>query len=93
MDDLLGVHEHPVGHRVVVADDRVDELVHEGVGVEAELLDAPRARIAARNVGAGHVGVFASARRRSRSAMPVRLRHAADAGRQVQHALALVSAN
>ncbi len=38
VDDLLAVHEHPIGHRVVVPDDRVRELVHPRVGVEAALL-------------------------------------------------------
>ena len=33
--DLLVVDEHAVGHRIVVADDRVDEFVDEGVGLEA----------------------------------------------------------
>ena len=37
---LLGVMQHAVGHRIVVADDAVGELVHEGVAVEAELGDA-----------------------------------------------------
>ena len=30
-DDPLVVHEHAIGHRIVVAEDRVDQLVHEGV--------------------------------------------------------------
>ena len=42
VDDLFVVHQHAVGHRVVVADDRIDQLVDELVGVEAELLHRPR---------------------------------------------------
>ena len=37
--DPLVVDEHAVGHRIVVADDRVDKLVHEGVRLELEGLD------------------------------------------------------
>jgi hypothetical protein len=37
-NDLI-VMQSPVRHRVVVADDRVGQLVDEGVGVEAELPD------------------------------------------------------
>jgi len=33
--DLLGMHQHPVGSGIVVADDAVGELVHPCVGVEA----------------------------------------------------------
>ena len=39
MDDLLVVHEHAVGHWVIVADDAVDQFMHEGVGLEPEFVD------------------------------------------------------
>ena len=41
MHDLLVVHQHAVGNRVVVADDRIHELVHEFVRVEPELHHRP----------------------------------------------------
>ena len=37
--DLLVVHQHAVRHRIIVADDGIDELVHEGVRIEAKFLD------------------------------------------------------
>lgn len=35
---MLCVHQHPVGHRIVVTDDRIGQLVDEGVWLEAESL-------------------------------------------------------
>ena len=87
MDDLFVVHQHAVGHRVVVADDRIDELVDELVGIEAELLHRPRHH-PLQEGRARHVLVL-----REPGVQPpgnaFRLRHAADARRQVEHALAL----
>ena len=62
VDDLLVVHQHAVRHRVVVADDRIHQLVHELVGVEAELLHRPRHHRAA--------GTARPACRRASSATP-----------------------
>jgi hypothetical protein len=38
MHYLFGVDEHAIRNGVVVADDRVDEFVHERIGLEAEPL-------------------------------------------------------
>jgi len=38
----LVVNEHPVGNRVIVANNGIDQLVDELVGVKVELLDCPR---------------------------------------------------
>ncbi len=87
MDDLFVVHQHAVRHRVVVADDRIDQLVHELVRVEAELLHRPRHH-PLQEGRARHVLVL-----RQPGLEPAgnarRLGHAADARRQVEHALAL----
>ena len=39
--DLLVVYEHAVGHGVIVADNGIDQLVHERVRLEAEPVDRP----------------------------------------------------
>ena len=86
-DDLLVVDQHPVRHRVVVADDGVDQLVDEGIGVEAELLHRPRNH-GGKDGSTRHVGVL-----RQPGLEPGRdaflAGHAAHAGRQVEDALAL----
>ena len=87
VDDLFVVHQHAVGHRVVVADDRVDELVDELVGIEAELLHRPR-RHPLQEGRARHVLVLGEPGVEP-PGNAFRLRHAADAGRQIEHALAL----
>ncbi len=85
--DLLVVHQHPVRHRVMVADDRIHQFVHELVGVEGELLHRPRHH-SLQERRAGHVVVL-----RQPGVEPAGnargLGHAAHARRQVQHALAL----
>ncbi len=87
VDDLLVVHQHAVRHRVVVADDRIDQLVHELVGVEAELLHRPRHhRLQERR--ARHVRVLAQPGFEPAGNARC-LGHAAHARRQVEHALAL----
>ena len=86
-DDLLGVDEHAIGLGVVVADDRVGQLVDEGVGVEAQLrhavVDAAAQERRRRAVAPRPPGT-----RRSRSAMPSTRRHAAEV-RLVPDALAI----
>src|SRR5438874_1773581 len=42
VNDLFVVHQHAVWHRVVVAYDGIHQLMHELVGVEAELVHRPR---------------------------------------------------
>ena len=78
-DDLLVVDEHPVGHRVVVADDRVDQFVDECVGVEAELLDRP-GDDPLQERSAGHGGALVEPGREARG-HPWCFRHAPDARR------------
>ena len=56
MNDLLVVHEHAVRHRIVVTDDAVDEFMHEGIRLEAELLDG-KVDHRAKADGTGAVGV------------------------------------
>jgi hypothetical protein len=86
-NDLLVVDEHAIGHRIVVADDRVDQFVDECVGVETEFLHRPRNHILqecrAREIGV-RVEPGVEARGHAR-----RLRHAADAGRQIHRSAAL----
>src|ERR1043166_8061313 len=84
--DLLVVGEHAVRHRIIVADDRVDELVHEGVRLELELLDCKRNH-RREKLGSRHVGVLLEPRFQPRRDA-VRGRHAADAGWVLHHALA-----
>ena len=86
-DDALVVHEHAIRHRIVVAENRVDELVHEVVRREAERRDGPR-NDAAEERGAGHLGVrLQPAREACRDAGS--FRHSAEAARQLHRALAL----
>jgi len=66
--DLLVVHQHAVRHRVVVADDRVHQLVHEPVSVEAEFLYAQGTN-APRNPAPGMSACFPS-HAVNRAAMP-----------------------
>ena len=81
VDDALVVHEHPVGNRVVVPDDTVDEFVNESVGGELELLDG-KCDCRPEEIGAGHFGVLGEP-----SVEPprhaARSRHATDASRQL----------
>lgn len=56
-DDLLGVREHAVGHRVVVGDGRVGQFVDEGVLVEAEALQRVR-HTGGEEFDAGHARVL-----------------------------------
>ena len=87
VNDLFVVHQHSVRHRVVIADDRIDQFVHELVGVEAELLHRP-GHHRLQEGRARHVGVLGEpgfeAGRHAR-----RLGHAANAGRKIEHSLAL----
>ena len=87
MDNLFVVHQHPVRHRVVVTDDGVHQLVDELVGVEAELLYRPWHHLLqegrARHVGVRPQPGLEPARDARRPG------HAAHAGRQVEHTLAL----
>ena len=56
MRDALVMDQHPVGNRVVVADDRVDEFVDEGVRLKLECLHRKRYHLP-RGRRTGHVGV------------------------------------
>ena len=84
--DALVVDQHAVGDRVVVADDRVHELVDEGVRLEPERLY--RKRHHRREKGrTGHIGVLGEPRfETARDAL--RLRHSADTGGMLHHPLA-----
>ena len=86
-DDGLRVAEHAVGFGVVVARPRVDELVDEGVGVEAEVVDAVAER-AAEQLRARSVRLAREVRRES-GGDAVLVRHPAEAG-FVPDALALL---
>jgi hypothetical protein len=85
--DALGVDQHPVGHRVVVADDGVHQLVDEGVRLEPEGLHGERHQ--RREEGrARHVGMRGQPRLQP-GRDPLGLRHAAQPGRMLHHPLAL----
>ena len=88
-DNLLGVHEHAVGHRVVVADDGVDQLPDERVRFEAEALDAEGTDLPEQ----GDPGTPAcSSSQRPPSGDPGRLGHAANAsGRLIVRWLSLIA--
>ncbi len=85
--DALVVHEHAIRHRIVVADDRVDQFVHEGVGVEIELLHRPRHH-GSQQSGAWHVAVRLQPGDEA-GGNPRGFRHSPDPSRQLQRALAL----
>jgi len=85
--DPFVVDQHAVGDRVVVADDRVDEFVNEGVGLEAELLDG-ELRHFGKEAGARHVRMLRKPRGEP-GGDAAGLRHAADAGWMLHHPLAL----
>ena len=87
MHDPLVVDQHAVGHRIVVADDGIDELVHEGVGLEFECFRRVWHH-RRQERGAGHVGVLRKPRLET-GGDTGGLRHSADAGRMLHHALAL----
>ena len=86
MDDLFVVHQHAIGHRIVVPDDGIHQLVDELVGVEAELLHRPRHH-RLKDGRTGHVLVLLQPRFET-PGHARRFRHSADAGRQVEHAFA-----
>jgi hypothetical protein len=87
VNDLFVVHQHAVWHRVVVADDGIHQLVHELVGVEAELLHRPRHH-RLQKWSTRHVVVFRKPRFESASYSRC-AGHPADTGWQVEHSLAL----
>ena len=85
--DPLVVDQHAVGHRIVVADDRIDELVHECIRLEAECLHREGDH-RGEEAGARHLRMFFEPGiEPDRDAL--RLRHAAEAGGMLHHALAL----
>ena len=78
LHDALGMREHPVRLRVVVADDRVRELVDERVRGEPQLRHAVRDRVAEqRGTRAGVRGVEEGA---EAIGDPIACRHATQAG-------------
>ena len=87
MNDLFVVHQHAVWHRVVIADDGIHQLVHELVGVEAELLHSPRHHRLQEGC-TWHVIMFLQPGFKSASYSRC-ARHSAHAGWQVKHPLAL----
>ena len=87
MGDALVVHEHAVGHRIVVADDRIDQLVHEGVGLEPEQLHRERHH-RRQELSARRLLVLGEVRRQPVGDALSR-GHAAEAGRMLHHPLAL----
>ena len=86
VDDLLVVHEHAIGHRIVVADDRIDELVDESIGIELEFLHGPRHE-RGEKFGARKIAVLLQPRGEPLSGAALR-GHSADTGRKIEHALA-----
>ena len=76
MNDLLVVHEHAVRHGIVVTDDAVDEFMHEGIRVEAELRNG-EANHRTKARGTGAVGMVCEPVIQS-PRIYGRLRHAAD---------------
>jgi hypothetical protein len=81
------VDEHAIGHRIVVADDRVDQFVDECVGIEAEFLHRPGDHVF-QECSAGQVGVRVEPGGEARG-HTWRLRHASDAGGQIHRPPAL----
>ena len=87
MNDLFVVHQHAVWHRVVVADDGIHQLVHELVGVEAELVHGPRHHRLQKGC-TWHVIMFREPGFKSAGYSRC-AGHPAHAGWQVEHPLAL----
>ena len=87
MNDLFVVHQHAVWHRVVIADDGIHQLVHELVGVEAELLHRPRHHRLQKRC-TWHVSMFLQPGFKP-AGNSLCARHPAYAGWQVEHPLAL----
>jgi hypothetical protein len=82
--DALVVDEHAVGHGVVIADDGVHQLMHEGVSVELEGRDRERDHL--REEGrAGLIGVLPEPASQAGGDALGR-RHAGDAGGMLHHA-------
>ena len=84
--DPLVVDEHAVGNGIVVADDRVDKLVDEGVGIELEGLDRELDHLGQEG-RARHVLVHREPRVEA-PRDPAGLRHASDPGAYLHHPLA-----
>ena len=55
--DPLVVDQHAIGHRIIVADDRIDEFVDECIRLEPELLDR-ELHHRGQEAGTGHVRVL-----------------------------------
>ena len=87
MHDPFVVDQHAIGNRIIVADDRIDEFVDEGIGSKPNFLTA-NCTIAERKPAPGMSECL-----REPGLEPGRdaagLRHAADPGRMLHHALAL----
>ena len=64
--DLLVMDEHTVRHGIVVADDRVDKFVNEGIALERELRDREVDHLSQQG-GAEHVAVLGKPRVEARS--------------------------
>src|SRR2546423_1623945 len=84
---LFVVDQHAVRDRVVIADDGIRQLVHELVGVEAELLHRPRDHFLQEGRSRHVVVLFQPVLKAASDALC--LGHAAHARRQVEHPLTL----
>ena len=79
--------QHSIRDRVIVADDRVDEFVDEGVSVKSELLDG-KLRHRGKETGSRHVRMFIEPSLEP-AGDAAGLRHSTDPGRMLHHTLAL----
>ena len=75
MHHLLGMDEHAIWHRVVVADDRIDQFVDEGVGWKPNF-SPPRSHGARTGAGVSAASVTLADKTRGDAG---RTRHATDA--------------
>ena len=87
VNDLFVMHQHAIWHRVVIAYDGIHQLVHELVGIEAELVDRPWHHRLQKGC-TWHVSMLLQPCFES-AGYSRRARHPAYAGWQVKHALAL----
>ena len=87
MHDPLVVDQHTIGNRIIVADNRVDEFVNEGVALKTEFFDS-KLRHFRKETGARHVRMLAEPSPES-GRYATGLWHSPDSGRMLHHALAL----
>src|SRR2546429_9855626 len=85
MHDPLVVDQHTIGNRIIVADNRVDEFVNEGVALKTEFFDS-KLRNFRKETGARHVRMLAEPSPES-GRYATGLWHSPDSGRMLHYAL------